>query len=1163
MMMFKIPSEGKEISRDSSYKLHHTFSSNDLQGTGWTRIINSAEDALDEDGPLVICENVQVFDTLYAFCSSIEKLEHETRAYFWNLLVKTVILMNKKVSISLKNDNLMNADRKVLQNALKMYYYLLAMAIRKLEAEAVDTQRIFKENITKSKSKKSKKSKEDWDWSLYLPSALAPMCDALEQDLGRIWNLSCPEEDFMTLFSRTCYLLLENPKHAKDKEIPDILFRMIGNLVSKYQHSLGAITAITHLLLNLPHLAQPLGDLMSSLIVEFNDTHVIFELIREIGRMDGREFMRNTEGAKNLYSFLTSLSEKHPDIFCNSLSTLVPHLDGESHIMRNTCLVVIGNVLAHLSQLPNDSREENVEAMPKDDTDASDNETESDNEHTDNDEVEEVKEPKEKKVNNEAKKRADYKEIREQLLDILTERLHDVSSYVRSKVLQIWTSLMKLRAVPLCRNLKLLNLTIARLNDKAAAVRKNAVHLLQIFLEYNPYGGQLQLTASKKMLEIESGKLTTAVKAVGIETVNPEELSEEEMELDGSYHKDEAKEEKQDGLCIDSVLEQLKSLSISENPKAEMEEINKQRVVVQYWYDRYEFAKHIDAALPVLAKLLGSTNSSDVKETINFFCRAFEFGIEKVEKIGIRKILALVWSKSEGMKELVIQAYYSLYLDPETVGNCDKDPRMYCVSAVKNLIGLTFDASLGELTSLEVLVKEMSDQGYITADMVRTLWDVFGRKVRGVGLQHRRGALIILTMIASSNPDIIQSKLGTLVSAALGTCTSGDEPEMETSDSRDWIIVRYSLISLQRLAGTKDAISKTVSKTKFKRLPDNHSLFEPILSCVSSPCEANMWYSAAEQAINAIYALAEHPDTLCSKLITEMSIPVFGETFVNSSSCTSSDEILPSCSSSSLSHLIFVVGHVALKQLVHLEIIQSEMKCMRAEAEKKTKGSKSNGSGENDEEDSIEDQLGLNAAAADDADAEYINNLCQNDIVNGSNLLAVFGPLIVNIVVHGWQFDGDHLRECSVLSLVKFMCVSSKFCEANLQLLFTILHKAPENVIRADIIIALGDLCFRFPNLLEPWTPHLYSRLQDDDIRVRKNTLMVLTHLILNDMIKVKGQISEMCKCLEDDDVRIKDLARLFFHELDKKGNTIYNILPDILSHLSCCCSSCQCSRRL
>ena len=62
---------------------------------------------------------------------------------------------------------------------------------------------------------------------------------------------------------------------------------------------------------------------------------------------------------------------------------------------------------------------------------------------------------------------------------------------------------------------------------------------------------------------------------------------------------------------------------------------------------------------------------------------------------------------------------------------------------------------------------------------------------------------------------------------------------------------------------------------------------------------------------------------------------------------------------------------------------------------------------------------------------------------------------------------------------------------------------------------------------------------------------MVLTHLILNGMVKVKGQISEMAKCLEDDDKRISDLAKLFFTELSTKDNAVYNNLPDMISNLS------------
>merc|ERR1712130_645744 len=81
---------------------------------------------------------------------------------------------------------------------------------------------------------------------------------------------------------------------------------------------------------------------------------------------------------------------------------------------------------------------------------------------------------------------------------------------------------------------------------------------------------------------------------------------------------------------------------------------------------------------------------------------------------------------------------------------------------------------------------------------------------------------------------------------------------------------------------------------------------------------------------------------------------------------------------------------------------------------------------------------------------------------------------------------------------------------------------------------------------------HMNKSLCDSDPKVRKNTLMVLTHLILNDMQKAKGPTSHIAKRLQDKDPSISKLAKTFFHELSRKGkNPVYNILPDVISRLS------------
>ena len=123
--------------------------------------------------------------------------------------------------------------------------------------------------------------------------------------------------------------------------------------------------------------------------------------------------------------------------------------------------------------------------------------------------------------------------------------------------------------------------------------------------------------------------------------------------------------------------------------------------------------------------------------------------------------------------------------------------------------------------------------------------------------------------------------------------------------------------------------------------------------------------------------------------------------------------------------------------------------------------------------------------------------------------------------------------------------MSSQFCDQHHRLLFKILETSKDPNIRSNIVIALGDVAVSFSSIIDENSHELYKGLSDTDLVVKKNTLMVLTHLILNGMIKVKGQLGEMAKCVEDADPRIADLAKLFFKELSTKDNAIYNNLPD------------------
>lgn len=156
----------------------------------------------------------------------------------------------------------------------------------------------------------------------------------------------------------------------------------------------------------------------------------------------------------------------------------------------------------------------------------------------------------------------------------------------------------------------------------------------------------------------------------------------------------------------------------------------------------------------------------------------------------------------------------------------------------------------------------------------------------------------------------------------------------------------------------------------------------------------------------------------------------------------------------------------------------------------------------------------------------------QQLIQNG--LLGRFFPLIQEVAqkaLENYTGPESHLKapklcileRSAILSLCKYMCVSSAVCQDNLDLLFNLVQSNIEFGVKANIIITLADLFNRFPNVLNERVKEIFKLLHDKEVHVRQQAIMVITHLILNDMLKLKGEIVDICMLLEDDDERIRD----------------------------------------
>ena len=249
-----------------------------------------------------------------------------------------------------------------------------------------------------------------------------------------------------------------------------------------------------------------------------------------------------------------------------------------------------------------------------------------------------------------------------------------------------------------------------------------------------------------------------------------------------------------------------------------------------------------------------------------------------------------------------------------------------------------------------------------------------------------------------------------------------------------------------------------------------------------------------------------------------------------------------------LSQLLFLVGHIAIKQIVHLELVELDFKRRKAEKEKnKAPNSSPQKAGSVDQ-----DELDLIGGTTEDDFTEAMAHIRERELLYGENsLLSNFGPLVTEICSNNTAYRDRDLQAAATLCMAKLMCVSSEYCEANLPLLITILEKSQDPITRSNVVIALGDMAVCFNHLIDENTDFLYRRLNDNDASVKRTCLMTLTFLILAGQVKVKGQLGEMAKCLEDSDKRIADLSKMFFAELASKDNAVYNHFVDMFSLLS------------
>ncbi|PSK56962.1 Condensin complex subunit 1 [Elsinoe australis] len=1088
-------------------------------------VLNPIVDAVAES-PDAIARS-SIFDSLQFLLKHSTSIPASSLSKALDLIISGIV-----AEADVVHNDLESEEQDAIQHqkrVLEMYGFLLQWALTCVDAKSTQEKSMAPVARKGLKGAKSKANIKDaaWDPSSQIQAAFEAMVKVMRLKLSRIFVATSERDTFISLFTRPVYLLLENETRVKNTGIRMHSFRVLCIAVKHHGHAAGAQTSIDQCLSYFEHLSEPMAEFLHILADQYDHPQLAEEVLKELSN---KEFNGNDlKGPKSVSTFIARLSELAPRLVIKQVMLLAKLLDSESYTLRCAIIEVCGNLIAMLSKQEDEERGEN------------------------------------------------HKGQMNAFFDVLEERFLDINPYCRCRAVQVYIKLCDLETKYPKRRQTAAELATRSLEDKSSNVRRNAAKLIGKLISTHPFsvlhGGQLSYSEWNARLEACEAELDTLKPPPGTPGLaEKEEKTVDEDLLDDATRASPMKEKEAPPMTEEQKEAAFKKAA-EEAANAEM--MNKLSLTRRYYVEALKFIEVVHEATPLAIQLLGSKNKSEVIEAMDLFVIADAYKIETA-RAGIRRMLRLIWTKGnsdegKGVQTHLIECYKGLFFDaPDHFAA--NDAANY---VARNMISLTFGATSAELTSLEQLLSTMMKSEMINDTVVQKLWQVYGVQKKEISKTQRRGAIIVLGMLSLADPEIIVKEMETCLRIGLGRL--GRE---------DLGLARYTCIALTRMNATKQ--TKGMSAAPSTRLDNDHAVLQRLAAITQVQSTSKEWFGLAEQAIGAIYALSKHPDVLCSEIVKVKTKAVFSpappapqqsspvipdadgmdvdmmdvdapEVEAEQAEAEVSDSPTDE-SSTGLSQLLFTVGHVAIKQIVHLELCEQDFKRRKAEKEKTTPkaaaspikkgGKKGKDAGEQKEEE--QDEMDLIAGTNEDDFTEAIQHVRERELLFGQqSLLSSFGPLVREICSNKTSYPNRDLQSQAALCMAKLMCVSGEYCEQNLALLITILERSHDATARSNLVVALGDMAVCFNHLIDENTDYLYRRLSDPSLPVKRTCLMTLTFLILAGQVKVKGQLGEMAKCVEDEDERIKEMSRMFFGELAGKDNAIYNHFVDMFSLLS------------
>jgi len=926
------------------------------------------------------------------------------------------------------------------------------------------------------------------------------------------------EDEVISIMIKICFDILETATETKDTKNKVLIFKVLQSIISHFQSNtniqvvlIKLTTTIVNLIYGQEDLVTPLSEfIVQCLSGESNLNRMAIDIIQEVSKTVFEDNSFESQGLRNVAKFLIFLSERSSKIIYNNITTLLQFFDCGSYIIRNAIVEMMGFVIINFLCKLDDINDVEV--------------------------------------------RNNYNKAKINFIELLLKRIYDKSPYCRAKVLQTFEKLCEKNTIDIGTYLKLLIEATGRLKDEKSIVRKRAISLIDKIISmyiiiykcdhfYNRDEIKVMIDVYRQKIAEKEEKIKFLEKD---DKLNPENKEQNKAEKD--------------------ILN---------------EEISKNDELIDYFKSFYEVLDNIDLVVPCVTQLLSSRTVSDVQESIDLFLTLHHYRVESSEK-GIRKMLVLIMKNENSIKKKVIDAFSEIYF------NDDKYTKEIQAAGI---IHFCSQLNYSEYTCVDELFKNLLEQKRIHKDVFKEIWKILIKnpknEIKNINAKD----------LSDLKAKIKQIELESITAMRIINIASNYKPEIIRINSDSYIKKLTSILNVEsnqqiNWSSVKFGLEGLVKIYQTNKDPTKNCLIQIAKSLVRTYGKSNNdWFIAAKEFIDTIFKLFEEPEQMSQYLIIKLSMPFFATNDEEQNKETKdkfkTQNIYPQAPSDlsssvngeytpnkvslsfntmtplKLAQLIFVVGHIALNMIIYGENLEATIKKKFNQKEKikssssnKKKNNKDNKDNKDNEED-INNIVGGQEAEVD-LSISLIHKIIDEDLLV-NNLISKYVPMITTIAKATLKCKSEELEsnmllyKSAIMSYCKLMLINPDFCKNNISFIFDLLNndEIPSD-LKLNVCLSFGDLVNRFPNIMITEVSKFFEGLHSPHKEVVKYTLTVISHLVLNDMLKLKGEVVDICMLLDHKDPSIRIHVQTFFNEINNKGNNvIYNIIPKALARLS------------